>query len=525
MAGSYGLWLVAWVMTTPLFSGADEWAHYLRAIGIREGQLVGDRLPEDYAFPDFTPAQQDFLRQTSRYIDIPAGMLPQGYSCNAYQSEQSARCDNAGGTVSEAQRGVTVTGAYPPAFYLLPALVMLPAHSPASALPLARLANALTCALLLALALRALAESQRPGPALAAFTVALPPMGLATMAALSPSGPEIAAGLTFAVGLYRLAARQGGGAWSWAACVAGGVALSLARALGAAWVVLLLGCFFVLLGREGLRQLARGERRRGLWAAGLVLAALGLSRVWEAFQGARVPVTLLPGVKAWREAFKYYPDWLREQVGVFQYLDTMMPQWAYLAWGALVVGWVAWRWPRLARGWRWRASVLALGILAAPLGLYAMLVRNSEFWLQGRYVLPLTCALPLLFAVGDAQPERETSPRGWGWYGVLAGGAGVIQAVGWYSNARRSAVGSQGPWFFLPSAEWEPPLGWWPWCALVLVCAVALPLCVGLASVEEGRHNSGLAAPAPPRVQGHSQKEQPDEDQHAESSAGPGHPH
>ncbi|MFL5348124.1 MAG: DUF2142 domain-containing protein [Hyalangium sp.] len=490
MAGSYGLWLVAWVMGTPLFSGADEWAHYLRAMGIREGRLVGDRLPEDYAFPDFTPVQQAFLRQTSRLIDIPAGMLPQGYSCNAYQSEQSAGCTNQGGAVPEPRRGATVTGAYPPAFYLLPALAMLPAHGPTSALLLARLANALTCALLLGLALRALAESRWPAPSLAAFAVALTPMGLATMAALSPSGPEIAAGLTFAVGLYRLAARRGGGAWTWAACIAGGVALSLARALGVAWVVLLLGCFVVLLGRVGLLQLARSERRRVLWAGGLLLGALILSRLWEASQGARVPVTLLPGMKAWREAFKYYPDWLREQVGIFQYLDSEMPAWAYPAWGVLVAALVAWRWPRLARAWRWRAGVLALGILAVPLGLYAMLVRNSEFWLQGRYVLPLTCALPLLFGVGASQPEREEPARAQGFYVALAAGAGVIQAVGWYSNARRSAVGIRGPWFFLTSAEWQPPLGWWPWCALVLVCAVALPLCVGLSSLEERSHRS-----------------------------------
>ena len=190
MAGCYGLWLLAWTLATPLFSGADEWAHYLRAVGIREGRLVGERVPEDHPFPDFTPAQQSFLRQTSRFIDVPAGMMPRGYACNAFVAEKSAGCLAEAGAFPEARREVTVTGAYPPAFYLLPAAAMLPAQGPGSALWLARLANLLVCVLLLALALRALAETPEPAPALAAFAVALTPMGLSTMAVLSPSGPE-----------------------------------------------------------------------------------------------------------------------------------------------------------------------------------------------------------------------------------------------------------------------------------------------------------------------------------------------
>ncbi|WP_083968728.1 DUF2142 domain-containing protein [Hyalangium minutum] len=479
MAGCYGLWLVAWSMATPLFSGADEWAHYLRTVGIREGRWIGDRLPEDFDFPGFTPAQQAFLRQTSRFIDVPAGMAPRGYGCNAFVAEQSAGCLAQAGAYPEARREVTVTGAYPPAFYLLPAVAMLPAHSPSSALPLARLANLLVCGVLLGLALRALAETPEPAPALTAFAVALTPMGLGTMAALSPSGPEVAGALTFAAGLYRLASQPRGGPWAWAACLVGGVALGIARALGVAWVVLLVGSFLVLLGRAGVVQLARHQRSRVLLGGGLLLGALLLSRLWERLHGATVPVTLLPSLRAWREAFKHYPVWLREQVGVFQYLDAEMPAWAYPAWGVLLLALGVGCWPRLSAGWRWRAGVVAVGILAVPLGLYAMLVRNSEFWLQGRYVLPLTCALPLLFGAGALSAEREEQAQGqrfpWVW---LAGGAGFLHAVAWYSNARRSAVGNEGPWLFFSSAEWQPPLGWASGCVLALLCAVALPLCV-----------------------------------------------
>lgn len=481
VAGIYAGWLLAWMMATPAFSGADEWAHYMRALGIREGRLIGDRLPEGHRFEGFSTAQERFLQQTSRQIDVPPGMSYKGYSCNAFYPEESARCFTAVVPLPGAERDHTVTGAYPPAFYLLPAASMLGATTPVSALLRARLINALTCALLLLLAVRALAEAQPSMPALAAFIIGLSPMGVSTMAMLSPSGPEIAAGLTFSAGLVLLA--QGSASSSaWLACGLGGVALALARPLGVVWVVLHLGICFVLSGRQGLRELVRAQPRRA-WGVGLaLLGAMVLNRAWEFFHGARVPVTLLPGYKAWREAFKHYPEWLREQVGVFQYLDAPMPAWAYPAWGLLLVTLVAWQWPRLASSWRWRAAALALCILAVPLGLFVTVMRNSDFWLQGRYVLPITCALPLLFGAGLLSRERlERAALGRGLYVALATGVGVLQAVAWFANARRSAVGTKGPWLFFSSAEWHPPLGWGLWATLAVACAVALPLCMAWA--------------------------------------------
>ena len=48
-------------------------------------------------------------------------------------------------------------------------------------------------------------------------------------------------------------------------------------------------------------------------------------------------------------------------------------------------------------------------------------------------------------------------------------GTGFVQLVAWWTNARRFAVGMRGPRWFLPSAEWSPPLGWWPWLVLAIV--------------------------------------------------------
>jgi hypothetical protein len=96
----------------------------------------------------------------------------------------------------------------------------------------------------------------------------------------------------------------------------------------------------------------------------------------------------------------------------------------------------------------------------------------------------MTCALPLLFGAGRPREDAAWTAR---WRGVcvaLAGGVGVLQAVAWFANARRSAVGTRGPWLFFSSAEWHPPLGWGIWAVLVIACAAALPLCVWLAGRE-----------------------------------------
>jgi hypothetical protein len=51
---------------------------------------------------------------------------------------------------------------------------------------------------------------------------------------------------------------------------------------------------------------------------------------------------------------------------------------------------------------------------------------------------------------------------------------GFVQLVAWWTNARRFTVGIGGPRWFLPAAEWSPPLGWWPWLLLAIAGACFL---------------------------------------------------
>ena len=55
VVAGYALLILAWVFSTPPFSGPDEWAHYLRAVGVSEGQVLGapvDSFRDQHLTPD-----------------------------------------------------------------------------------------------------------------------------------------------------------------------------------------------------------------------------------------------------------------------------------------------------------------------------------------------------------------------------------------------------------------------------------------------------------------------------------------
>jgi hypothetical protein len=49
----------------------------------------------------------------------------------------------------------------------------------------------------------------------------------------------------------------------------------------------------------------------------------------------------------------------------------------------------------------------------------------------------------------------------------------VLQLLIWWLEARRLAVGTDGPFFFLGDAAWTPPGGWPLWVAVFLAGAAA----------------------------------------------------
>jgi hypothetical protein len=111
---------------------------------------------------------------------------------------------------------------------------------------------------------------------------------------------------------------------------------------------------------------------------------------------------------------------------------------------------------------------------------------------QGRHVLPVLVLVPLW--AGEVL-RRHAGGRS---FALPIAGAAVLcaggQTLAWWIAARRSAVGTDGPWLFTGSAEWSPPGGWWPWAALAALGAL-LVLAGGLLAAQRSARSRSRSMP------------------------------
>ncbi|MBV8161891.1 MAG: DUF2142 domain-containing protein, partial [Acidimicrobiia bacterium] len=175
------------------------------------------------------------------------------------------------------------------------------------------------------------------------------------------------------------------------------------------------------------------------------------------------------------------PRFGQELVGKFGWLEWHLPWPFYALWGGLVAALAI---AALVVGtWRQRAILAALiaGCVGLAVAFNSVLPTQTGFDFQGRYVLPLVVATPLL----AAEIVRANRPLGGR---VLAAGAAVggvlvavLQLVGWYLNARRYAVGTSGPRWFAAHAQWTPTGGWPLWIGLAAAGSLCLAASVAVA--------------------------------------------
>ena len=128
LSAGYALLLAAWIFGNPPFAAPDEAGHYLRAIGIGNGQPIGE--PSDYRDPGRSPKQLAFSRQTAREVSVPAGLAPDYFGCNAFLPELSAGCQRDVPTPPARVLRATHVGAYLPLPYLLPAAAIRAGDGP-----------------------------------------------------------------------------------------------------------------------------------------------------------------------------------------------------------------------------------------------------------------------------------------------------------------------------------------------------------------------------------------------------------
>jgi hypothetical protein len=463
------------------FAAPDEAEHYVRAVGVSEGHLIGKA--DRNAHIGITARQAAWTAQAARIVSVPRGLDPLPFSCELGPGEHSAECLKAVNPRPPPVTLVTAVGNYQPLPYLLPAAVLRAGNSAPPSLRLARTAEALTTLALLAIAVFALYDAESAQLSLLGLLLAVTPMVLFCGASLSGSGTEIAGAVAFFSCLLRLARPGPVSQRWWAFTAVSGATLALSRSASPAWLVLAL---VIAAGWSGPRAFAR--RWGGGWAprvtAGVLVLAVALDRLWEGLYGSRVSLDtsklhagLVAGAHEWWRA-------LPELVGKFGYINVKLPLIIPIAWFALVLALCATA--AVGSGRRERvllAVVLAPG-LTMPVVFYALLIRPTGFGLQGRHVLPFLVAVPLVGGEALRRYRARVPPAWLRCFAITVPVAvAIMQLSAWYVNAKRYAVGASGPEWFLRNAAWSPPAGWWLW----LVVAVLAASCLGILAIPNSR--------------------------------------
>ncbi len=163
----FGMLALVWAMSNAPFTAPDEAAHYLRAIGVSDGYLVGRRaelappgLATILVLPrEPTPIQLKWVNQATREVWCPPDLSTVGYDCDVVRSLVSSGCLRSVHPNRRPTDEITSVGTYQPLPYLLPAALMRAGGHAPGALRLARLATAAMWLALLAIAIFALWDS------------------------------------------------------------------------------------------------------------------------------------------------------------------------------------------------------------------------------------------------------------------------------------------------------------------------------------------------------------------------------
>lgn len=471
----------AWVVATPPWAGPDEAAHYLRALTITQGRLLGPKTgiaPANRAVMaqgGFLAKQQRFIVQDQTNLVVPPRLSPPNIPC------LDGRRDVGPASCTE----MTYEGNFPPLGYLLPAAALGTAHTATSGIWRSREASALETLAFLVLAL--VLVGWRSGWPLVGLLAAVPPGALNIGSLLGPSGIETTANLAFIAALLKLD-RDGRAfpRWGWIALALSGVVTLLAWQLGPVFAALDLFACGLLSGRVGLRRLASEQRRASLRTAAALVVALVLFLIYGKVSGvlhsnldfSHFGASLRDGWYQTRVAIKGGIGYFA--AGQVTLSSLMMDLWvlgvAGLALAALVLARV-----------RERIVLVVVGVvaLAFPILFYAFSLRTSGFGLQGRHVLPALALIPML--AGELL-DRRAARRGDAviWRSLAAASVAAIavyQLLAWWHNAHYWAgTSASGP--FLSHSTWSPPLGWTWWVLVLAAGALAMLAAAGLAAAQ-----------------------------------------
>ncbi len=465
-----GLW---WALANPAIAAPDEDAHLVKALGMARFDIG---VPNPAAPVSSHPVD---VRNASitRVVEIPGRLDPTGYACFIFKPEATAACQPTTPRTTEGDVAASTTlGAYPPFLYPVAGWVASLGSDPASADRLGRLVVLAASALLLWLACAHLVRWLGPR-SLVGVALLMTPMAVFCLGSLNTSAVEIlgAAGMAAVVAVYGRRPESLSRSGTQALVLVSGTALVLSRQLG---IVTMAVLTLLLLVLGGWRDVWAGlrERRAVTWAAVLVPAVSTVAvAVWELRYDH--PVLLGPWASgdSLRAFLEQAVQLTAESIGWFGWLDVRPPDVVNLVWFAAAAALVV---TGLVLGGR-RDRMVVIGVLLVALVVsyvtYSRVFFGINAGLQGRHVLPIFALAPIWSGVVVAERLR---PRLFAvGVRVAAVALPLVVLIGLYLNAKRYAVGlgpDSGPGWFVPAAEWSPPLGWYPWLVLGIAGTVAL---------------------------------------------------
>lgn len=439
---------------TPRNAAPDEYSHAIRAAGIVRGEVFG--------VATSNPAE--------RLMTVPRWTLEPDPTCYAFHPETPASCSSVSDTTDDARLSTTAAN-YPPLAHLIAGLGTV-APLGARGHWLARQFLAEACVALLSLSLLV---AGRRRVLSAAVWLAATPMVVFLLGTMNPSGLFVSAAIALWTGLL-VAGEEYRSDATWLA-VAGASIMLLTRNDGPVFVSAIAALVTVTYGLRWLGRFVRASTTSQRAVAG---SSVTFGVGWALLVGAelvKVPVDL--PASNWRLAAMVVNrtgSHLREAFGVLGWLDTTLPDTAYVVWLMCAGALVLLAWASNCNGRRGLAVACVACVLLPFIFEYAR-ARNVGLYWQGRYQLPLFVGVVLLAAALVDRSDRDFSAirRPIVWL------HGLVLVMCFGQTLRRFSVGADGS---IWPGDWKgsqlPVPGW-------SLLALEILIVAGLCSIIAGR--------------------------------------
>jgi hypothetical protein len=431
----------AWVFAVPPFRGLDEHDHAFKAAAVAHG---------DWS------AHHELSGGWGEYVVVPASLVEAASPvCESLPYTGVENCEPGRSHGDGHAEVASSASRYNPVFY---AVIGLPARAldGAGSLYLMRMVTALLCALLVAAAaatIRSWATSWTP---MLGLLLALTPTMLYTTSMAAPNGVEVAAAALVWCALLGVVKRRGepsAVARYLSVAAVGALPLVTVRTLGPVWLLLIVSCVALLLGRD-LLTVARTR------------AAVGATVVVGVATIAAVAWTLAASTNSLADSDGDFDQslwfvvptqgvlWLAQAIAAFPARDELAPQGLYVV---MLVAWLA-----------WTVAAMRVGVTRERLTMYAIVAvtflvpgvvtiltyaEAGTVW-QGRYGYPvamgflLVCGLVLDGRGAARLPARYAA-------GAVAAVLAATQLVGQldvlWQERRSSPLAGTPQWLEAPT--------------------------------------------------------------------------